>query len=103
MLNFHRVAQLLFPSVTYKDQARILAAMEGREPQDPVSSSQGEGSGEAGQSEGGDGPAVSFGSSPPPPVPAVEVLRNWRAHPAHRWEFTDSYLAAVLDQWGATS
>ncbi len=101
MKTFHRLLRRLFPSVPYRDQAVVLAAMEGRELETPGTSSQGEGGGVPGQPGGGDGRSFSFGPSPLPGAPAVEQLRNWRAHPAHRWEFADSHLAAVLDQWGA--
>lgn len=37
--------------------------------------------------------------APLPGPPPAEDLRNWRAHPAYRHEFTDVYLADLLDTW----
>ncbi len=35
----------------------------------------------------------------PVPMPDVEFLVAWHAHPFHRPEFDDDYLAALLDRW----
>lgn len=103
MTRLARVLAALFPSVPPRDQAIVLAAMEGRDLETPVVERLGEERDMTGQSEGGDERPNSFSSSPLSGAPAVENLRNWRAHPSHRWEFTDRHLEAVLNQWGATS
>lgn len=102
MLNFHRVAQLLFPSVPYRDQARVLAAMEGRT-LSPVSERLGEGRDEAGQSEGGDGRSLSFSPLPSSGAPACERDQSTPVHPACRIHLEDHHLARLLDQWGDPS
>ena len=38
-------------------------------------------------------------ATPRPPAVHPEVLLNYRPHPAHRYEFDDRKLAALLDQW----
>lgn len=87
----------LFPSVPPADQARVLAAMEGRDYQSPAPTSGGEASTGAGREPEG---SASSGASPSGShTPHVEVLLNWRAHPSHRWEFTDTRLADVVDRW----
>lgn len=68
-----RLARVLFPSVPYADRARVLAAMEGRDTQQPA--------------------ARPYAADTP------ELLLNWRAHPQHRWEFHDTRLADLLDRW----
>lgn len=87
----------LFPSVPPADQARILAAMEGRDYQSPAPTSGGEAGTGAGR-EPGSRPS-SGDQHPGSHTPHAEVLLNWRAHPAHRWEFTDTRLADLVDRW----
>lgn len=103
MLNFHRVAQLLFPSVPPQDQARVLAAMECNTTQSPVSERLGEGRDEAGQSEGGDGRSLSFSPPPSSGAPSCERGQSTPVHPAHRIHLEDHHLARLLDQWGDPS
>lgn len=89
--------KVLFPSVPPADQARILAAMEGRDYQSPAHTHGGE-AGAGAEREPGGRPS-SGDQSPGSYTPHVEVLLNWRAHPSHRWEFTDTRLAEVVDRW----
>lgn len=92
------VARTLFPSVPAADRARVLAAMEGRTYQSPAPTPGGEAGPGAGREPGG--AATSTPATPPGPhAPHAEVLLNWRAHPAHRWEFSDTRLADLIDRW----
>lgn len=63
------VAKALFPSVPPADQARVLAAMEGRDYQAPAA------------------------------PPHAEAAPGWRADPANRWELDDTRLADLVDRW----
>lgn len=91
---------VLFPSVPPADRARVLAAMEGRDYQSPASKPGGEAGTGAGRGPGGEAPSVASSPGPHAPhAPHAEDLLNWRAHPTHRWEFTDTRLADLLDRW----
>lgn len=110
---FLRILDALFPSVPPLDQVRVLAAMEGRS-LTPAPGHAGEGwpgaghTPEDGRKAPSSGTEVLSDSTPArgsawsasrSPVPEVEDLRNWRAHPSHRWEFADTHLGALLDLW----
>ena len=98
-----RILAFLFPSVPPADQARVLAAMEGRTYQSPVVGARGSASA-AGQSpEDGDGCSPSTGPSPFSGPPACETALYWRPHPSRTTEFTDEWLGHLLDRWGAPS
>jgi hypothetical protein len=99
---FLRLLAALFPSVPPADQAIVLAAMT------PAPGACGEAAPGAGHSPGGEvaptetSPARSRSSVVEPSMPrppANEVLLNWRAHPTHRWEFSDTHLGALVDRW----
>ncbi|SDC45112.1 hypothetical protein [Nocardioides lianchengensis] len=100
-----RTAAVLFPSVPPRDRARILAAMQDPYPQTPATSCEWEARPVAGHGPV-DGAALpdrapSTGSRS---IPPAEDLRNWRAHPVHRWEFSDQHLDALVGRWkSATS
>lgn len=102
MLNFHRAAVLLLPSVP-----RRLARLVDVAAQTPVPV-------RLGEERAGTGPdaastSLGVGSRPGSAVPwhpaafsgppPVETLLSWSAHPAHRWEFNDTHLAALLGRW----
>lgn len=105
LLMARRTAAVLFPSVPRADQALVTAAMQQPYPETPATRCEGEAQRVAGHgpADGADSPvlAPSAGSRPLPPA---EDLRNWRAHPAHRWEFSDEHLGELVVRWkSATS
>lgn len=106
MLNFHRAVELLAPSVPRHLRAEATAAARTSATgpcgeAGPVADQDVDAASRPGvdQPEGGGGRLSSFGPSPLSGVPAVESLLNWRAHPAHRWEFADTYLADMVGRW----
>lgn len=97
-----RVIGWLFPSVPPRDQAIVLAAMEGRTIQTPGAGVCGEAHPAPGQPEGGDGlPSVS--PSPLSSAPEIERRVSQSFHPSMYPVLSDHHLAHLLDQWGATS
>lgn len=105
MLNFHRAAVLLLPSVP-----RRLARLVDAAAQTPAVGAWGSASA-AGQNVAptslGDGdrpesavPAHPTALSGPP---ACETQVAFYPHPANRWDLADERLGALLDRWGATS
>lgn len=47
--------------------------------------------------------ALGVVPTPAPPVPHVEQVIDWHAHPSRRPEFEDEHLGQLIDMWGRES